>query len=197
MTLYTAVIYNNIAVIVRYILYLTTTCWLRFWGICHTLMATIGTYIHVISTYTNKNKSSKKYNEMKTLLPKNAKMIKIYQILTWELNWFPWFEGVWGRGGMGKSYVVTLRYTIKLIFFKLIWQHSTQACWHIALISAFGSKEDLYVFQDSMVYTVSSRSSRLHVLKKIQTRKQHLYCTQRRFSQELNYTGSLISNFKY
>lgn len=119
---------------------------------------------------------------MKTLLPKNAKMIKIFQILTWELNWFPWFEGVWGRGEMGKSYIVTLRYTIKslIFFFKLNWQHSTQACWHIALTSAFGSKEDLYEFQDSMVYTVSSRSSRLHVLKNIQTTKQPLYCTQKK-----------------
>lgn len=135
---------------------------------------------------------------MKTLLPKNAKMIKIYQILTWELHWFSWFEGVRGRGGMGKSYTVTLRYTIKLIFFfKLIWQHSTQACWHIALISAFGRKEDLYEFQASMVYTVSSRSNRLHVLKKFKQQNNPYIVPKRRFSQELNYTGSLISNFKY
>lgn len=58
-------------------------------------------------------------------------------------------------------------------------------------------KEDLYEFQASMGYTVSSRSSRLHVLKKFKQQNNPYIVTKGRFSQELNYTGSLISNFKY
>lgn len=58
-------------------------------------------------------------------------------------------------------------------------------------------KEDLYEFQASMVYTVSSRSSRLHALKKFKQQNNSYTVPKRRFSQELNYTGSLISNFKY